>query len=383
MLPALVLVCGVSAARAETRVIPIDTDLDDLVKVRHVARPGKTPIQSLKSTAHSGGIGGNAAAPSAIPGIRSVPNWAGSVVHDGKVYPYFMVGTHPATGIPSRVDVNLIPVRIVMGNGETFDGARNVESSLASPVFGNFDYRTGNGQFVDAVQRATFWNAMPADKHVWHLRMRPKVHDKTVLRVPDDFGAILQLRSGQRLAVVDFNYILYSLEVMMADRADFGAFDLVLLHNVVLANNIADLGTCCTIGFHTFTNEFRDGQLENVKTWGFASWLDEGIFRNTNIADIASLSHELSEWANDPFVGNAVPPWSISGRPPCSPLLEVADPLVGVSTPVTSPDNRFTYHPQTVALLQWFARASPSDAIDDAYSFPGETALIRPAECSQ
>ena len=47
----------------------------------------------------------------------------------------------------------------------------------------------------------------------------------------------------------------------------------------------------------------------------------------------------------------------------------------------TSPDNRFTYHPQTVALLQWFARASPSNAIADVYSFPDETALTRPADC--
>ena len=38
-----------------------------------------------------------------------------------------------------------------------------------------------------------------------------------------------------------------------------------------------------------------------------------------------------------------------------------------------------TYHPQTEALLQWFAETVPSDALHGAYSYPDLTALTAPA----
>jgi hypothetical protein len=40
----------------------------------------------------------------------------------------------------------------------------------------------------------------------------------------------------------------------------------------------------------------------------------------------------------------------------------------------------FVYHPQNEALLQWFQRKKPSDALDGAYSFPDETLLTSPAQ---
>jgi hypothetical protein len=39
--------------------------------------------------------------------------------------------------------------------------------------------------------------------------------------------------------------------------------------------------------------------------------------------------------------------------------------------------DNFTYHPQNQVLLQWFARQSPSDAIDGALTFPDETLLTK------
>jgi hypothetical protein len=37
--------------------------------------------------------------------------------------------------------------------------------------------------------------------------------------------------------------------------------------------------------------------------------------------------------------------------------------------------NGFLYHPQNVALLQWFEFQSPSTALDGAYSYPDPGAL--------
>ena len=51
--------------------------------------------------------------------------------------------------------------------------------------------------------------------------------------------------------------------------------------------------------------------------------------------------------------------------------MEVGDPLEVLfdpSFPVTL--NGFTYHPQNVALLPWFARESPSSGFNGQYSFP-------------
>jgi hypothetical protein len=36
-----------------------------------------------------------------------------------------------------------------------------------------------------------------------------------------------------------------------------------------------------------------------------------------------------------------------------------------------------TWHPQTEALLPWFAGVTPSKAIHDAYSYPDITALTQ------
>jgi hypothetical protein len=41
--------------------------------------------------------------------------------------------------------------------------------------------------------------------------------------------------------------------------------------------------------------------------------------------------------------------------------------------------NGYTYHPQNIALLQWFAGQSPSSAIHRGYSYPDITVLTAPA----
>jgi hypothetical protein len=112
-----------------------------------------------------------------------------------------------------------------------------------------------------------------------------------------------------------------------------------------------------------------------------ASWIDQGILADPEIADVLSLSHEITEWINDPFVNNLVPAWQFpDGSGVCRNILETGDPvevLPTISSPVVI--NGFLYHPQTEALLQWFTRESPSSAFQHTYSYPDTTALATPS----
>jgi hypothetical protein len=92
------------------------------------------------------------------------------------------------------------------------------------------------------------------------------------------------------------------------------------------------------------------------------------------VQDIHPLSHELSEWADDPFVNNLVQPWLTPTAPQygCSGLLETGDPVVGIG--VAKGTNSFEqgpnpngtqsadgyYHPEDEVFLPWFMRLAPN-----------------------
>jgi hypothetical protein len=82
------------------------------------------------------------------------------------------------------------------------------------------------------------------------------------------------------------------------------------------------------------------------------------------------MSHEVNEWANDPYNDNAVPPWKIPDVDDCNKFLEVADPLIGV---------RFSaggYVLQDAAYVEWFSRQMPSMALGGRYDFLGRFKVV-------
>ena len=373
----LMLTVSASAIFAGPRVIQMEGTLDDFEKLRYTS-----PKAGPSFAAAAIGAASNAsdpAIPNAIPGINSISNFAGSFQYQGKTYPYIMAGTNPATGQSSKITVNFIPLTLEMGDGSFFESVDTTYHMADSPLFNSNTYATGDGQFIDAEQRAQFWNTMPADRN-WHFLLDSMVSPEEILKVPDDYGLVIKFRSGQKLAVVDTNYFAYVLESIVAKHPNYNALVMATTHNMVLsdvAGQADPLANCCILGFHSATSETHgtDG-IENVQTYGFGSWLDQGFFRSPNIADIHGLSHEIAEWANDPFINNVVPPWTTpsAGQYGCTTLLETGDPIVGFSIPIAGYDG-FLFHPQDEALLQWFARTSPSNAIHGAYSFPDERAL--------
>jgi hypothetical protein len=82
-----------------------------------------------------------------------------------------------------------------------------------------------------------------------------------------------------------------------------------------------------------------------------------GLFGISGL-DIATATHEVGEWMDDPFGNNLTPGWGHTGQVPgCQGNLEVGDPLSGTEAPRIIMPNGFTYHLQELAFLSWFYSA--------------------------
>jgi len=122
---------------------------------------------------------------------------------------------------------------------------------------------------------------------------------------------------------------------------------------------------CCVYGYHGSYNSGHN-------TYAFANWIAAGVVANGN-ADVYTMSHEVSEWAADPFVNNVVPTWNLPDGPTCfSNVLEVGDPVEAMPKPwYTIKVGTVTYHPSDIAGLSWFSHASPSTQQNGLYSYQG------------
>jgi hypothetical protein len=124
-------------------------------------------------------------------------------------------------------------------------------------------------------------------------------------------------------------------------------------------------GGCCILGYHSTNNA-------GTQAYAVAAYSDPGIF-SVPIQDIHALSHEIGEWMDDPLIPstNIVPAWGHVGQVSgCQNNLEVGDPVTGkaftVSVGGTAP---FTYHPEDLVFLPWFARVTPSTSVNGWFTF--------------
>ena len=113
-----------------------------------------------------------------------------------------------------------------------------------------------------------------------------------------------------------------------------------------------------------------------------------GIYARPNggtdwaLQDIHALSHEIAEWADDPFVNNTVEPWLTPTAPQygCTDVLETGDPVVaigfamGTNTFQQGPNPNGTqsadgyYHPEDEVFLPWFMRTAPNHVSEPTQS---------------
>ena len=349
---------------------------------------------------------------------RTVPHWWGSSVdpNNGVTYGYNMVGADPNSCSGSACDVtvtvDITPVVVNVG-GLTFDGSASVPATLASPQFSNNDYGStpaatvascgagtsecrGPGgvlsqdqagqalQLQDATMRSQF-NTYGS----YHLRLNPVVHPTVTIDVPSGKGTLLQ--SGRGVVFADVNIQWWATRIMnLLGSLPYTSpthLPLVLTSDVLLFEG-TDVTNCCVIGFHgagpvpshTSNGPQNGNGAQPVQTYAWATYLSPGIYARANggsvwaLQDIHPLSHEIAEWADDPFINNWVEPWLTPTAPQygCTNILETGDPVVaigfamGTNTYLQGPNPNGTqsadgfYHPEDEAFLPWFMRTAPN-----------------------
>lgn len=345
-----------------------------------------------------------------LPTTRTIPHWFGRTTDptNGVSYGYNMVGADPHSCSGAACDVtikvDITPIKVVMG-GTTFDGSGVVGATLASPQFATNDYGStpaatnssfakGPGgllsqadagvplQLQDATMRAQFAQTGASG---YHLRLEPNVLAPVTITVPSNQGSLIQSGRGVLGGNVDVGWWSAQINNLEAS-ADPTHLPLYLTDNIFLHTS-NDPTECCIIGYHgtkAAGDRLGNGKTQGnapVQTFAWASYVRPGFYSRANgganwaLQDIHAISHEIAEWADDPFVNNTVNPWLTPTAPQygCTGVLETGDPVVsigfamGSNTAFQGPNPNGTqsadgyYHPEDEALLPWFLRL-PSNA---------------------
>ncbi|MFO1303851.1 MAG: hypothetical protein U1F54_08975 [Burkholderiales bacterium] len=354
---------------------------------------------------HSTTIGGA----SVLPTTRTIPHWWGQQLDttNGVTYGFNMVGANPQTCVGQEcsvtIEVDITPVIVRVG-GVTFSGEAVLQATLDSPQFALNDYGStpfattagfarGPGgalsqedagkslQLQDATMRAQFGLTGNSS---YHLILHPNVKPTVTIDVPQNQGALLQSGRGVVFASIDIGWWSSHIQNLLAS-ADPTHLPIYLTNAVMLYEG-SDPTNCCVIGYHGTKAAGSGGGSTNsngnakVQTFAWASWVPAGLYaradggRNWALQDIHALSHEIAEWADDPFVNNYVQPWLTPTAPQygCTGILETGDPVVGIGFAMgtntyqqgPNPDGSQSadgyYHPEDEALLPWFLRVAPN-----------------------
>ncbi len=273
------------------------------------------------------------------------------------------------------------------GNNITIDATTITREVKNSPLFDDAEYASGDTQFVDAQMRAQFWpliNARRGDNY--HVLLgTPQTLTPVTIEVPVGASEVFVDPTGTYFALIDVNFIASQLNTMLQlEPVDVRSIPIFLTRNAVYGDfSMGQPVDCCVGGFHTAYEARQTANRTFVQTVVFATSLDSDVANTVfgdpgEFADINALSHELAETVNDPFVNNVTPSYQVPGAPDgvCQNTLEVGDiteSFIPDYTDVTL--HGFTYHPQTLGVLQWFKDAAPSTAINGDFSFPDSSLL--------
>lgn len=277
---------------------------------------------------------------------QTVPHWFGSTLdpHNGVTYGHNIVGADPnncsGADCDVAVTVDIIPLNVIV-NGESFNGTDVVAATLASPIFalndyGSVPFATALGSFPndpfliqgpggvlsqddagnllqlqDAIQRAEFNKTGSSS---YHLRLNPVVHDPVTIVLPAGKSFVLLSPNGVEGAFTDQQWWMAQIRTLNGSLPyiDPTHLPLYLTKDVLLT--FGHPLNCCVTGFHEAANSQHGNGNQPVQTWAWASYeLPGGADRPNGGTEWASqdihiVSHEISEWANDPFVNNSVEP---------------------------------------------------------------------------
>jgi hypothetical protein len=325
---------------------------------------------------------------------NTIPYFNSSFTLNGQPFPFSMVGANPSADTTTTIPTVLIPLKFVfdpksnLGGGNFSDvrdpftvdpatGLTSIQATLDSPIFQTALYPdgVGNVQFGDAIQRATFDKTGASGYHV--VLATPTVLPEVTFNVPANLADVhrISARIDSKWFSDRMNEVINSLQLDPHTLPIFATYNTLLFVNHDKAN-------CCILGFHgeasvqcpKFCSANGNG-AQPVQTWIYESWLSPGVSSNPGTRDVIALSHETSEWLNDPFTDNLVPNWLALGPAPfCQGNIETGDVLEELANaPFAVTTDGITFHVQSEALLPWFERQSPSAAVAGAYSYPDTT----------
>jgi hypothetical protein len=280
------------------------------------------------------------------------------------------------------------------------NGLSSVDKTLSSPVFANAtlpaDMGGDSGQLGDTFMRSQF-NKLTTGYHVY--LQNDAVLPVQTMDVPGNQGLAYvrpvpawRVANGRQTVpdvtgVADVSWFSAQLQNLMKSlQIDPTTVPIFVTDNVLLYIGEGNYLNCCILGYHGSGAEMPNsrgtgsinGQGANkVQTYMYAAYTTPGTYsgflpdyldpnRTTpnptrGLADIHALSHEVSEWLDDPFTNNAVQPWLTPTAPQygCTRLLEVGDPVVGVWFPLAGNPDVTAYnqwHPEDEVFAQWFGR---------------------------
>ena len=359
-----------------------------------------------------------------LPTTRTVPHWFGSTLdpNNGITYGYNMVGADPnncsGTACSVTVEADITPIIVNIG-GHTFSGSDILAATLASPELALNDYGStpaataagafpvapalimgpggvlsqgdaGNQlQLQDATMRSQF-NQTGTSKY--HLILHPNVLPAVTINVPSNQGT--RLVSGRGVIFADVDIGWWSSQIQNLETQSDPTHLPIFLTNDVLLYEGKNVLNCCVIGFHGTRSVGNGGGSGNtngnakVQTFAWASWVQPGVYARPNggtdwaLQDIHALSHEISEWSDDPFVNNTVEPWLTPTAPQygCSGILETGDPVVAIgfamgtntfgqgANPNGTQSADGYYHPEDEVHFPWFLRLAPNTASEPTQS---------------
>ena len=337
--------------------------------------PGESPyIQGAKPMFAVIPRANNAPAPY-NPDVQ-VPIWTGTFVFNGTTFTYHMVGTDPAAGsATSNIPLVIIPLKFHFSDGTNLSASQTVCGDVKntkyrfknSPLIKKAAFtpggtNVGTTQYVDAFQRANFWSKVSTTSPNYHVLLSP-VSTKPLQTINVGGSGSTQAGPCARIGKVDINFfdnIAMNLLTTLAIPAN--TLPLFLSYNTFETQG----GQCCILGYHSTNNA-------GTQAYAVGAYSDPGIFNASGIRDIHALSHEIGEWMDDPLIPavNIVPAWGHVGQVGgCQNNLEDGDPVTGSAFTVTTGGLfPFTYHPEDLVFLPWFARITPSTSVNGWFTF--------------
>ena len=366
-----------------------------------------------------------------LAGATTIPHWTFQYTdpENHVTYPITMVGTDPRVGGSTTVHTVIIPLKMnfvaagqdpssLVNQGypgfqpqfvnHTFDGTTKLAQTEASPVFADNGYPTDlggdTGQLGDVYMRAQF-NKRASD---YHVKLDYSVAPTQTLNVPATKGIAYERPVSQwrrthqpplqttadYTGLAEVTWFSTQLQSLMGSlQISPTTVPIFLTDNVLLYIKGTSLGyqNCCILGYHGASMPIGHGTgtingqgRQGVQTFMYTAYVTPGTYSGflsdytgsrtaprptRGLSDIHALSHEVSEFLDDPFTNNAVQPWIVASAPQygCTRVLEVGDPVVGVWFGLNGNNldarNSGLWHPEDEVFAQWFGRGGIETAL--------------------